>query len=107
MASNRQRHPPDPRTLRQAVTGAPPGHSHGPLRVPGVREGLLQRGHLAVGPLTWDTHEKREAMENMSRDKPAVSAVGVRKQNRARTLQVTENEDAYCKYQRSLHRTHE
>ena len=34
-----------------------------------VREHLLQRDHLAVGLLTWDTQDKREAIKNISRDR--------------------------------------
>lgn len=33
-----------------------------------MREHLLQRDHLAVGLLTWDTQDKRKAIENISRD---------------------------------------
>ena len=64
MASNRQRHQPDRHTVREEVMG----QSNGLVRVHGVRECLLQRDHLAVDLVKWDTKRKREAIKSISKD---------------------------------------
>ena len=68
MASHRQRHQPDRRTVRETVTGAQPVQSHRLVRVRGVRARLLQGDHVAMGLLRWDSQEKREAIKSASRD---------------------------------------
>ena len=68
MASHRQRHQPDRRTAREAVTGARPAQSHRLVRVCGVRARLRQGDHLAMGLLRWDSQERREAIKSTSRD---------------------------------------